>query len=146
MSVPKRHHFLPEFYLKGFCTAGELWVYDLERNEYNKRRPERVGIRKGFYTIEDQHGNKDHAEVEKRLSVIENDAALVIRQLDVGGRLKLVEKYALSLFAALLKFRTPAFERQMKEISSAVANREMRKLAPSLEAVQQRLKQLGYND
>ena len=56
LSTPKKHHYLPEFYLKGFSTAGWLWVYDRERNAYSKRRPETVAIRKGFYSIEDQDG------------------------------------------------------------------------------------------
>lgn len=64
LSVSKKHHYLPEFYLKGFSTAGNLWVYDREKRERRKLRPETVAIRKGFYTVEDPDGQKDHEEVE----------------------------------------------------------------------------------
>src|SRR5829696_9445381 len=77
VSTPKKHHYLPEFYLKGFSTAGELWVYDRKRGTYDKRRPETTAIRKGFYAVKDEHGKKDYGEVERRLSVIESHADLL---------------------------------------------------------------------
>src|SRR5829696_7596341 len=63
--------------LKGFSTAGELWVYDRKRGTYDKRRPETTAIRKGFYAVKDEHGKKDYGEVERRLSVIESHADLL---------------------------------------------------------------------
>jgi len=147
VSTPKKHHYLPEFYLKKFSTAGELWVYDRERDTYDKRRPEITAIRKGFYAIKDEHGKKDYGEVERRLSVIESHAALAIQKLDGPLKLKVVELNALALFVALLKFRIPAFERQMNEIGAMFATVEEAKelLAPSVESVQQKLEQQGYN-
>jgi len=148
VSTPKKHHYLPEFYLKGFSTAGELWVYDRKRGTYDKRRPETTAIRKGFYAVKDEHGKKDYGEVERRLSVIESHAARAIQKLDGPLKLKVVELNALALFVALLKFRIPAFERQMNEIAAMSANVEETKelLAPSVAAVQRKLEQQGYNE
>ncbi|RAP97894.1 DUF4238 domain-containing protein [Burkholderia cepacia] len=38
---PRRHHFVPRFYLEGFCADDEraLAVYDRIRNEYREQRP-----------------------------------------------------------------------------------------------------------
>jgi hypothetical protein len=138
---------LSEFYLKGFCPAAELWVYDREKDEHRKLPPEKVAIRKDFYAVEGPNGEKDYAEVERRLGVVENQAAPAIRKLDAGAKLELRERYALAMFVALLKFRTPAFERQTEAFNSMVADLEQAKglLAPSVEAVRIQLKQLGYD-
>ncbi|WP_181523117.1 DUF4238 domain-containing protein [Burkholderia cepacia] len=41
MHRPRRHHFVPRFYLEGFCADDEraLAVYDRIRNEYREQRP-----------------------------------------------------------------------------------------------------------
>jgi hypothetical protein len=147
LSKPRKHHYLPEFYLKGFCATAELWVYDRQKDEPRKLRPETVAIRKNFYTVEGPNGEKDHAEVERRLGVVENQAAPVIRRLDAGDKIELRERYALAMFVALLKFRTTAFERQIEELNSVLTDPEHAKwlLAPSVEAVHVQLKQLGYD-
>ena len=138
---------MPEFYLKGFCSTAELWVHDCEKEHHRKLRPETVAIRKDFYTVEGPNGEKDHAEVERRLGVIENQAAPAIRKLDAESQLELRERYALALFVALLKFRTTAFERQTEEFNGVLADPEAAKelLAPSVEGVRILLRQAGYD-
>ena len=74
-----------------------------------------MAIRKGFYAVEGPNGEIDYAEVERRLGVVESQAAPAIRKLDAGGVLELGERYALAMFAALLKWRTTTFERQTAE-------------------------------
>lgn len=147
MSVPRKHHYLPEFYLKGFCPNAHLWVYDREKGESRKLYPETAAIRKGFYTVEGPEGERDHREVERRLGVVENQAAPAIRKLDAKGMLELRERYALAMFVALLKFRTTAFERQTAELDEVLSNPEAAKelLAPSVEGVRILLKQIGHN-
>ena len=148
MSVPKKHHYLPKFYLNEFCSDRDLWVYDLERGECRKSRPKTVAVKKGFYAVQDPDGSRDYAEVEKRLGVVESQAAPMIRKLDKGGRLELRERYALAMFAALLKWRTTTFERQVAEFNEVLADPEAAKeiLAPSVEGVRILLKQIGYSD
>jgi hypothetical protein len=149
VSVPKKHHYLPQFYLRGFCPAGDLWLYDREKGKCHKSRPKAVAFRKGFYAAQGTDGELDYAEVEERLGVVERQAAPVIRKLDAsGGVLELRERYALAMFVALLKYRTTAFERQSSEFNEVfadpVAAKEM--MAPSVERVQALLEQAGYED
>lgn len=147
MGVAKKHHYLPEFHLRSFCPAGDLWVHDRGKDERRKLRPETAAIRKGFYTAETLDGGKDREEIERRLGIVENYAAPVIRKLDAGGWPELRERYALSVFVALLKYRTLAFERQSAEIRLALADPEVakEKLAPSVGKVQAILKDSGYD-
>ncbi len=146
MSVPKRHHYLPQFYLKGFGVAGQLWVYDREKGGIRKQGPKTVAVEKGFYAVRGPDGELDYAEVEKRLGVVESQAAPAIRKLDEGGALELNERYALAMFVALLKYRTKAFERQSSELGNVLSDPNAAKemLAPSVEGVKTLLRQIGY--
>lgn len=148
MSVPKRHHYLPRFYLRGFCPSDDLWVYDREKGECRKSQPKTVAVKKGFYAVQHPDGVKDYEEVEKRLGVIENYAAPVIKKVDAGGKLELRERYTLAMFVALLKYRTTTFERQTGEFKEAFSDPEVAKemLAPSVERVRTLLKQIGHED
>ena len=121
-------------------------MHDREKGESRKLRPKNVAVKKGFYAVQGHDGARDYAEVEKRLGVIENQAAPVIRKLDAGGAMELRERYALAMFSALLKWRTTAFERQMAELNAMLSDPESAKemLAPSVEGVRILLKQTGY--
>ena len=52
----------------------------------------------------------------------------------------------LSVFAALLKCRTPAFEKWLNDVGDAAAKRIMRDAVPNPEAIQRRLEMWGQND
>ena len=40
MAISKRHHYIPQFYLKGFTNElGEYYLFDKERNEIRKSKP-----------------------------------------------------------------------------------------------------------
>lgn len=134
--------------MRGFSTAGELWVYDREEGEARRRNPKTVAVRKGYYAARGHDGELDYAEVEERLGVVETQTAPVIKKLDAGGPLELKERYALAMFVALLVYRTTAFERQSSELSEALSDPEAAKemLAPSVEGVKTLLKQMGYED
>jgi hypothetical protein len=88
VSDPKKHHYVPEFYLKGFCREGKLWVYDRERDFYDYLPPETLGIKKHFYSFTDENGQRD-VSAEKELSRVENAAAPVIRKLETGRQITL---------------------------------------------------------
>ena len=78
---PKRHHFLPEFYLNGFARDGLLWLYDRDRKQYRRQTPHNTAIIGHYYAFENQEGEKDYS-VEKFLSVIEGKAKATIERLE----------------------------------------------------------------
>lgn len=51
MSKPKRHHFLPEFYLNGFTREGLLCVFDRETGEYRRQAPKNTAVIGHFYAF-----------------------------------------------------------------------------------------------
>jgi hypothetical protein len=58
---PKRHHFLPEFYLNGFARDGLLWLYDRGRKQYRRQTPHNTAIIGHYYTFENEKGEKDYS-------------------------------------------------------------------------------------
>jgi hypothetical protein len=45
-------HYIPRYYLNGFCNDGELWAYDrLHRKKY-RSKPKSIANENGFYTPE----------------------------------------------------------------------------------------------
>lgn len=107
---PKRHHYLSEFYLKGFCRGSYLWVYDRDKNEYRQQHPKKTAVINYYYSVIDKDGNKK-VEVESKLDMRENDAKHIIDKLDNRTQITHDEKEALSVFVGFLRNRTPEFER-----------------------------------
>lgn len=124
MSEPKRHHYLPQFYLENFCRDGLLWVYDRERNEYRQQTPLNTALQNQYYTALTPDG-KQTVEIEKFLSVIEGLAKPIITKVDNKNPISLQEKETLAIFISFLKTRVPdygkavneMFEKTMKKIN-----------------------------
>lgn len=123
-------------------------MYDREKDEAHRRNPKNMAFRKGFYAVQGPDGELNYAEIEERLGVVENQAAPIIKKLDLGDALELRERYALAMFVALLKYRTTSFERQLSEFNLVLADPEAAKemLASSVDGVKLLLKQIGYED
>jgi hypothetical protein len=117
MSVPKRHHVLPEkAYLKGFTTDGLLWVFDRNNKKFLHLAPRATAVRKDYYTLFDGLGNKDTTIENPVFSGIEGAAIPVIRKLEDRQEINLDDRMVLSLFVACMFLRTPAFERMHNTI------------------------------
>lgn len=107
MSNPKRHHYLPQFYLEGFCNdEGGLWVYNDKDNSIKNLTPINTALITNYYTLEDEDGNKIY-ELEKMLAEIEGATHPVINKLSNKEQINQEEKEVLALFIALLQSRTP---------------------------------------
>ena len=66
MSVPKKQHYIPKFYLNGFCHKNRLWVYDRSENEFRQQTPINTTLLKHYYSFETEEGEID-TTVEKIL-------------------------------------------------------------------------------
>ncbi len=106
LSGPKRHHFLPRFYLEGFTEGGVLAVYDRIVNTVRVQNPVNTGVIGHFYTFEDADGRK-RFEVEKMLSECEAKASIVIEKLSQQRDITDDDRADLAIFVALACFRTP---------------------------------------
>jgi hypothetical protein len=115
MSVPKRHHYLPKFYLNGFCRDDLLYVYDRKKNEIRRQPPVNTAIQGNYYTLEDFDGNKD-TQIEAMLSEIEGAASPIIDKATNRTQLSAQDKEELALFLAFLMNRVPDFEKSINRM------------------------------
>jgi Protein of unknown function (DUF4238) len=112
---PKRHHYLPRFYLRNFCRNGRLWVFDREKNEFRNQAPPNTALENDFYTVELDSGEK-YTEIETWLSEVENKAKPALDNLVSRKHLKPQERADLALFFALFQTRTPEFKALSQEM------------------------------
>jgi len=116
MSEPKRHHYVPQFYLKGFTEHDSLWVYDLEKREIRQQRPGSIAVKKHFYSVTNEKGERDNS-VELALSQAEGAAAPAVAALARGESESEEQRGDLAFFAALMKNRTLEFEAKYTELA-----------------------------
>jgi hypothetical protein len=109
MSKPKRHHYLPQFYLEGFCRDGLLWVYDKDKKEIRQQKPINTAVQKYYYSFENEDGQRD-AEVEVLLSIVETYTKPIIDKINKRDDIDETEKETLSIFIGFLYSRVPRFE------------------------------------
>ena len=115
MISPKRHHYLPQFYLGRFCRDDKLWVFDRDKKEYRQQTPNNTAVKTHYYSVEEKDGEK-RTEIEAMLSYIENHAKQVIDKLHAREVLTDDEKQILSIFLAFMMNRVPDFEKSVNEI------------------------------
>lgn len=117
MPEPKKHHYLPQFYLKKFCRDGLLWVYDREQNEYRQQAPKVTAVRKHYYTTLKPDGAKS-TEIEKFFSVIESRTKPIINKIDRRQKITQEEKETIAIFISFLHTRIPDFEKMVNELTT----------------------------
>ncbi len=156
MSVPKRHHLLPAFYLRGFCNSDlhekedheshpgrcRLWIYDQRQSSVRVSSVANVAVEKHFYSADVPGGGRD-PEPEQQLSVLEGHASRIIRDLRYGGNLTNDDRAWLARFVAYAKFRTPGY-RTWLEGFAEVTYPEMRKqMFPTVSSIKEYLRTKG---
>lgn len=117
---PRRHHYIPEFYLANFTPTGEkddfLWVLDKKQAKQWKAIPKNVAHQRDFYRISAE--DLKATEVEGILSEIEGEASLVIRNVIEKLRLPDDDKeFAILMdFIALMATRIPGVRNSISKI------------------------------
>lgn len=110
MSEPRKHHYLPQFYLRGFSTDGRS-IYQIEKHglrAYTCSIRDAAAIR-DYHKLDDPHFVDANA-TEKRLADVEAQlASALARVIQVG--VATPETHALLIqLVALLQVRVPAFK------------------------------------
>lgn len=132
MSLPKRHHYLPQFYLRGFCRDDSFCIFDRDKNEFRVQTPINTAVQKQFYSVRNEDGSFDPA-LEKLLSQVEAETAPIIAKLDGGGTISFEEKYTLSIFVGLQNNRIPDFKKQLEEMRRGILEKIGDNVAPATE-------------
>jgi hypothetical protein len=124
MTDPKRHHFVPKFYLSNFCRDGLLWVYDKRNRICRKQQPVDTCVIKHFYTVQIDN-NEKYVGLEKFYSIIEFYAKLAIDKLKSRKELNEDDMGSLCFFIAFMFTRNPisiaAAESIMKDMGHRMA-------------------------
>jgi len=116
MNISKRHHYLPQFYLKNFTGKdGLLWIFDRERNEYRQQSIKDTAVQVDYYTLLGQNGRK-HVEIENFFASLESITNPVIKKIERRRRISTEEKNVLAAFVSFLKVRVPDFEKTANEL------------------------------
>ncbi len=105
---PRKHHYIPRFYLAGFASQApkpRLWVYEKGRDP-RKSTPKLEGCQRNFYASE--QGGEKNFDFEEWLANLESRIAPLIPDLvknkrEPNGN----EKICLSVFIGTMFTRTP---------------------------------------
>jgi Protein of unknown function (DUF4238) len=109
------HHFLPQFYLKGFTDPDPprghtpfLWIYKFEERRWRKRSPANAAKRAGFYLSTTEWG-ETHDLLEQSLSLLESVTAPIVREkIPRCSAFTAEERMTFAAFVGQMAARTPA--------------------------------------
>lgn len=145
-----RHHFIPQFYQRGFTHdgGGLIWVYEKDRPPRSLSVRKAVGMEDNLYGFTNHNGELDCQSVEAQLSEIDRQGAQAIQKLTRGELLDDVGRQQVCVFASVLWRRTPKHKMEAEAMASKMMPkffderdenwllRKMREHAPSEEVAQ----------
>lgn len=129
MTISKRHHYLPQFFLKGFTgNDGKLAVYDLQKNELRKKRvtPKQIFFEWNRNTFHVQGEDTDF--VEQLYQRIDSDFAPIYKKiLDQQGTSNIETKdlMHLLLFIGYTYWRVPKTDEEIRKIARNSSAQEL---------------------
>ena len=91
MPRSKRHHYLPQFYLRGFCRNNTLWIYDRKKNEFRKQTPINTAVQSNYYSFEGEDG-KTNTDIEMMFSQLEDSSKIMIDKIMARKPLSIEDK------------------------------------------------------
>ncbi len=112
---PKRHHYLPRFYLEGFSKKNCFWVFDRIKNEVRKQTPESTAVQIDYYTATVK--GAQYRDIEKYFAELEGRTKPIISKIMQSETITSEDKETLSMFISFLRVRVPDFEKMVNEMS-----------------------------
>ncbi len=114
MNTPKRHHYVPRFYLKHFTDAdGFIWAYDRKTKEYRRQSIKNTAVQQNYYKVRTKNG--DDAGIERLFSLIEGNAAKAIKKIKNKKTLDINERQYLAAFVSFQITRVPDYRKEINE-------------------------------
>ncbi len=141
----KRHHYIPQFYLKGFTDSKNepyIWIYDKEHNgRIIKSTAKDIAVKKHYFTFMTQDQEKDSETVENLLAVIETEAAAVFRKIHAGETITDIDKSTFAVFVASMMLRVPNFRNNVQSSLSQVMKKLFIMMASNKEAFEKSVRE-----
>ncbi len=110
MSTPRKHHYLPQFYLRGFSEDGRS-VFQMEKSTgraYNCSVGDAAAIR-DFHLLDNAETEDPH-RLEKGLSDVEAKLSVALAEAIKSGITSYRHYETLVFFLSLMRCRVPAFK------------------------------------
>lgn len=115
MSTPRKHHYLPQFYLEGFKILPQKGkkphIWQIEKNgsqrHYNPAITD-TGCIRDYHSL-DHDQEPDHKTIESLLSTIESKQAELVQSIVYSKDIKYSQIRELAELISLMRYRIPAF-------------------------------------
>lgn len=132
MNTPKKHHYLPQFYLNNFqCQQSsknrQIVVYNkTEQADYFVAAVDSTGCETDYHTLDHEQEKRDRSTVEQILSQTEGKQASLLKDILENKSIKKVNKLELASFISIMRNRNPSmkdfFERSLSSVVGSTAN------------------------
>ena len=123
-STPRRHHYVPRFYLDRFADQkGRLRAFDRRRGTIITTSSEAVAVERDFYRLPDATG-LPATLLEETLSALESEAAAAIRAVVTEGKVSDSHREALVPHIALQLLRTRYHRNSTRAVTEWMATVE----------------------
>ena len=114
MSIPRKHHYLPQFYLERWARDGEVVRYIRPQGkdgpiECKSKAVKGVAYERDLYQLPDIADAAESQQVELRFfQEVDDRAATALQRLDAGATLDIADRTALVRFMVSLLHRSPS--------------------------------------
>lgn len=115
-SKPRKHHFVPQFYLRGFYDdQNKLHVFDRQHKWYKAYDSSKgIAYQVGYYFVETDE-DQESVQIEDMLSKFETKAQPVLEKLAREENITRDERVDAAAFIALQSQRVPHIEKRIRE-------------------------------
>jgi hypothetical protein len=118
VTIPKKHHYLPQFYLEGFKITPQpskiphIWMIQ-KTSQPVPVRPSIVdtACEVGYHDDDADPDNKDRCSIERVFSTMEGAHASTIRDVISNKKISAEHRESLALFVSIMRCRVPSFKR-----------------------------------
>jgi hypothetical protein len=121
MSIPRSHHYLPQFYLDGFRIVRQrgnkshIWQIEKADNQKYYSSPiEKTGCRRDFHTLDVDKDKPDCKSIEALLTKIESEQSALVKAIWETKRIEAPQIVALATFISLMRHRVPSFAKHIE--------------------------------
>ncbi len=116
MSTPRKHHYLPQFYLEAFKIypqkgkKSHIWQIEKEgEQKHYSPAIEDTGCIRDYHSIDHDNQEPDHKLVESMLSQFEDKQAKLSKSIIDSKKVDSSQIIELSEFISLMRYRIPVF-------------------------------------
>ena len=138
MSNPKKHHFLPQFYLEGFKITPQTSKYAQIKVIPKTVTPKSfisaikdTGCELDYHTVDADPAFKDRKSLETAFAETEGMQAKAIKSVICNHKISFKEKQVLAFFISIMRVRVPSYkhyiEQSLRENVQSVTRIEHRK-------------------